>query len=428
MTSAEILTYNRYSDDYSLSLAEKVTKDEGLIGWILAWLGYSIPVYDEEHNKTVYLRLQNLVAQLCDTPNTEVTSAMLGTSKDLNRLVVETLHPVIGETTTVEKVNALFTNFRSVGLLSTLENSSDAETAVQAASEQFEALKARDLRVLTFDAGTLLNALRPGDILFKKQPYNSSNTVIFGQRLFSYFKRGTQERESYKYSHALLYIGDGRFVEATPNHGKSEVRTFDIDDPKFALETGSPAQYLVMRHADPEIAQNAAEIASKIAENAAIGAGDHNYGYLNALRSIYLSSDFGRFGRYRYYKQYYLDRQGEKPIDAIGDKNFFCTYLVGYAYQTAEGRKVMPDIVPDPDAAPPKGSNPFFSWIKRGFWTHPKISTYWNAMSEKIKLLFDAKRLTPMDLRNFKAAQPDIFQDVFLIRAENAPALICENN
>lgn len=426
MSASEIISYNRYSDDHSLSLAENVKKDEGIKGWILAWLGCSIPVYDEEHNKTVYWRLQDLVAKLCDTPNTEVTGAMLGTSKDLHRLAVETLHPIIGETITVDKVNALFSDFRSIGLLCTLESSSDAETAIQSASEQFEALKARDLQVLTFDADTLLSALKPGDILFKKQPYNSGNTVIFGQRLFSHFKRGTQERESYKFSHALLYIGNGRFVEASPNHGKSEVRTFDIDDPKFALEMSSAVQYLVTRHEDPEIAQNAAEIASKIAVNAAAGSGDHNYGYLNALRSIYLSSDFGRFGRYRYYKQYYLDRQGEMPIDAIGHKNFFCTYLVGYAYQTAEARKVMPEIVSDPDAAPPKGSNPFFSWLNRGFWTHPKISTYWNAMTEKIKLLFDAKRVTPQDFRNFKAAKPDIFRDLFLIRAENAPALISE--
>lgn len=411
--------YNSYSPEYSHHLAEQVTKHEGLYYWILSWLGRAIPVFDAEHNKIVYLRLQELVAKLCEMPLSRASTEEAAASEDLQRLALETLQPVMSEPITLEKVDALFRDFRTVEVLKQLQ-AKDAAGGMQAAAAQFEKLKARNVKVLTFTAGNILNNLKPGDILFKKLPHSSTNPVVLGQWFFSFFKSGVRERESYKFSHALLYLGAGKFAEASPNHGQSEVRIFNMHDPKFRLDSSSEAQYLVARHHDSEIAENAAKIASQIAENAATGSGDHNYEYIHALRSIYLSSDFGRFGRYRYFKQYYLDRHGEKPIDAIGHKNFFCSYLVGYSYQTAESRKVMPQIVADPDAAPPKGSSAIASWFNRGIWTHPKISTYWQAMTDKIKLKFDAKRITPQDFRDFITRERGIFKDVLLLRPPQA--------
>lgn len=428
MNSIKAVSYNPYSTEYSHFLADNVTHYESFVEsvrcWFLSFFGRTILVHDQEHNKSFYIRIQDLVSHLCKTPYSKISETMLAISPHLNRLALEALHPFLGEKVSSESVCALFSKFRSLDFLCQLDDSRDIQTSIQAASAQFEKLKSLDSEILNFNKDTLLNNLKPGDILFKKLPHDSKNTVVFGQWLLSPLLTGKQEREAYKYSHAMIYLGDGKFAEATPNHGKSEVRTFDIKDPKFALESSSPIQYVVARHKDADLARQAAEIASTIAQNCACSSGIHDYDYVDALRSIYLPSNFGLFARYRYNKQFYLDRRGEPPTEFFGTKDFFCTYFVGYSYQTAESRKVMPQIQ-EPDDAPIKGSNVFYPLI-RALWGFPRVIWNWASMSEKVELQFDAKRLTPEDFRNFMVTHPGIFRDCFLIRAENAPAIISE--
>src|SRR5579885_277511 len=136
-----------YSREYSHFLAENVTKLEGFYGWLLSWIGAAIPVYDQHHNKTIYLRLQDIVASLCEMPLAHVSSKVLATSTDLQRLVMETLQPVIGKTPTWAKVDELFRDFRCTDVLTKLQVGKESE-AIEAAAAQLEKLKYRNLRVL----------------------------------------------------------------------------------------------------------------------------------------------------------------------------------------------------------------------------------------------------------------------------------------
>jgi hypothetical protein len=429
MSSVQILPFNQYTEEYALALADKPLRYEGCWGRLQGWFSYmagsSIYVYDEEATKGFYLRLDDLVTHLCMTSNTGATGPLLATSQKLHQLVLETLNPVIGKTIRHQDITALFCDFRSLKTVSDLVDSVDEAASIEIAANRLDELKYRHLEILHFDVDTLLDHLQPGDILFKKMPEDTSHIVVLGQKLIAPLISGHQDREGYKYSHASIYLGDGKIAEAVPDHDGSDVRILDLKHPKIALDSDSPLQniqYMVARSSDPQLAKEAAEIALQVAQPAEIEGEnglkktDFSYTKIHALRSIWHPSGFGPYARERYFKQYYYDRHHLRPKDFMGLKSFFCSYFVGYCFQTAESRRIMPAIVPDEDT-PVRGYTHFGTALFREIWAKIRRLQLWKPMSEQVKYKFDAKRLTPQDFRNFMTNHPDLFKDIFLIRA-----------
>ncbi len=383
-------------------------------GWVLYLFDCAIRVYDEKAGRNFYLNVDRLITELCRNEEGTVFPA----SKKSRTLFLETINPVIRKKIPVEDVTKLFADFRTSPFMQQMKESRDPELVAR----RLTALKNRHLEVIPFKKETLVQKLKPGDIIFKKQPRESKNVVVLGQWLFNPLIGGQKERESYKYSHAAIYLGNGKAAEAVPHQKGAEVRILDLDDPGFALKDG--AEYLVSRCKDEALAETAAEIGKKTAQDVGPTDGRHpnetvfKYTKLQAMRSIWHPSSFGPFARYRYLKQYHDDHTNLLPKDFIHLKSFFCSYFVGYCFQTAESRRIMPEILGESDA-PPNGITPVDKAIFRGLWARLRRIQTWNQMSEKVQLQYDAKRLTPQDLRNFIIGNEKgraLFSDQYLIQ------------
>lgn len=389
-------------------------------GWCLSICSYAICVLDEKTNKNFYINVKDVVRHLCRVDNAKISSETLASSEKINRLVLEILSPSIRDEVSSKTLEAFFRDFRSSLVKTQLKFAKDLSAAEGVAVKQLTTLKNRDLKILRFERAELVSKLKPGDVLFKKMPDDSSHIVALGQRIVRVIVG--EEREAYKYSHAAIYLGNGKIAEATPAHG-CDVRITDLTHSKFALKEGSGIQYIVARCADSRLAKQAADVAKKVAgevKSCGVQEGSqctpHKYSNINAGRSIYHSQWFGPFARHRYIKQYIDDSKKEMPVDFIARKKFFCSYFVGYCYQTAESRKVIPEIL-GADDEPLKAHTTFGKAISRGIWARLRRYQTWNQMSEKVKMQYDAAWLTPQDLRNFMRGHRELFKDEFLVRA-----------
>jgi len=416
MSLLKDVSYSPYSTAYSHALIDHLPCHQDIFHRVMAFFGFAVHFHDKEHNISFYIRVKDLVAHLCDTPNADISGSALATSKKLRRLALEAIHPITTKPATIADLHSLFEHFRQSALLVRLHEATRVETSVEAAAKALEAAKGRHLDILEYNPSELMYRLRPGDIFFKKQPHETWHPVVFGQWIASFFRR-QDDREAYKFSHVAIYLGNGKIGEATPNHGDNEVRVVKLEDSRFALQPGSPIQYVVVRHTDPELARQAAEVAEQIATRNCDCAKKegHQYTYRDAVFSSLLPHNFGPFARYRYIKQWLLDREGERPKDLIKEKDFFCSYYVAYALQVAEGQRVMQEMIGRYDT--PSDLNDF---ISRGKWGYNRVIALWKKMNKEIKLAFDAKRVTPQDLINLVAKNPDSFRNVHVIRA--APA------
>jgi len=341
-------------------------------------------------------------------------------AKAVDRAAMEWIEPVIGEPVTLAKLKKIFEEFRGADFLIRLSGAKEESFAKQLVEERIRILKNRRIEVLNYDSNALTRKLRPGDVIFKKIDEANSHIVVTGQWLFQPFISGKKEREAYKYSHVALYIGDGKIAEAVPHAGGSEVRILKLDDPRFALDTNCKNEYLVARPKDASLGLEAAEVAARVAQEAAPVSEEFQretpfkYNKIQAIRSIWHSASFGPFARYRYLKQYIDDHRKQLPRDFLGLKSFFCSYFVGYAYQTAESRRIMPKLLGRQDG-PPLGITRFDTAVFRGLWARLRRFQVWGQMSRHVQMQFDAKRMTPQDLRNFMVRNRNLFEDQFLI-------------
>ncbi|MBS0652551.1 MAG: hypothetical protein JSR39_03395 [Verrucomicrobia bacterium] len=408
----------------ALPLKERLPVYEGLFGsiWgrVLNLFEHTIAIEDR-NGACSYVKVSKLTEELLKPDmGRPAASHFAAQTKQVQQLVLENLQPIIGQPITWEKVEGLFQAFRTSEMLTRLRGA-DCPAVKQAVSERLESLKHRHLEVLEYGSAEVTSKLKVGDILFKKVHEDDFNPVVLGQTIAYPFMGAPKEREGYKFSHAAIYLGNGRIAEASPHLDGCEVRSLPMNDPRFGLDGVHKTRFLVCRFHDEEIAREAAEIAESVAQPVSAyngGPGDateYQYTKVHAMRSLWHTASFGPFARYRYMKQYIDDHKGEKPIDFIDLKSFFCSYFVGYCYQTAESRRVMPAILGEEDA-PKKGYTSIGSAIFRGLWARLRRICNWKEMSDAVKLQFDAKRLTPQNFRNFTTAHPELFRDVLMLR------------
>jgi hypothetical protein len=354
-------------------------------GWILSQFDRALCIRDERRHTSFYVR----TSALCGVPETAT----------IRRLVLQNLHPIIGKDVSLEKVARFFHQFRFL---------SSEEDVIQ----RLEQLKNRHLTVIPFSEKRILKHLRPGDILFKRsEELNKSVRIV--QWLIAPFL-GIRERDGYEFTHAALYLGNGQIAEATDAQKVSGVRIFDIRDERFTIGQGSKREYLVSRCKDGDLARTAVKIAKELAVNDRVRRHPHRkklqFAQALCAEAAFLSSAFGPMARFRYCRQYIDDRMNESRSHFLKLKDFFCSYFVGYCYQTAESRRIMPHIIARHDVPRPK-------WYPgRCLWAAIKSLQHSKKLTQLVQLSFDAKRITPYELRNFVLSRPALFQDACLIK------------
>lgn len=385
----------------------------GISGWIRNLFGRAIKVVDDKGHKFYYNK-HELLEKLCSASNTSTN----GVDKSkLANLMVEVLNPVSGIDLQVEKIKGIFQEI----ILEFQEKKHSGPELI----EKFNQLKNRHLTVLTYQKDELLKNLKVGDLFFKKNPVDTDNIVVKGQKVFYPFLWSKLvEREGYLYSHVAMYLGDGQVAEAvTGQDGGVQVRSIKLEDSRFALDHKHGCSYLVSRCEDSDLAQEAVRIAKTVVQPAKpetekqVNSNHHKYAFVSAVRSIYHSSGFGIFAKRRYFEQYITQKENQTPMSFMKPKDFFCSNFISYCYQTAESLKVAPKLVGE-NSKPLKAHTGFGRALFRSLWAHLERWKHIYDLDKHVKMKFDAQWMTPHDFRNFVLSNPTLFNDKFVVNVD----------
>lgn len=312
--------------------------------------------------------------------------------------------------------------------------------------------------------------LKPGDILFfqhrEKKLAWSGVAIVNGQKLAQLWLRGELEPQSETYTHAAIYIGNGKFAEAVNSDKKEDVRIFSFDDdPKLMLKEGDERSYRVCRPQNHKIALRAARLAKQYADDktqakraASVvqtlkGTGSTtvkeeiakwfkrgeenlanlidkfregipndylktklNYSLTKAATSVFGDADFRNKAKEQVWRQIIeLKNKAEMPRTGEEPTQFFCSEFVTECIQRGNVMQLLPWISKKIKEPIPKLTGNSMAdkritqkWVDRMMKEHPNLL-------DKLVMQFDPKYVSPQKLRSIIGSNPQLFKDVISI-------------
>lgn len=378
--------------------APDVLRYSFIVGWFLSLFGVAEKVVDEESNSSFYIDKRGLVELFA-------SGAEKLQNRQISRLferVVEAANPYCDKTLSLQKVSDVYRRFceESKGASSFEEVDSGLERLKK---------KCSDIAKISYNSSLLevVSHLQKGDIIVRKYHEENPNPICDAQKIF----RRDGWQEAHKCSHLAIYVGeiDGKewIAEASMPHGNEpQVRRIHIDEARFALAEKN--QYLVIRHPDSRIAEEAAKIATLWSEAMKPEAEElpkeelknksYMYSYFEALRSLYHSPKLGYFGKHRLFKYYADWKNGKVMQDNFGNKRrFFCSHFVLSAIAMAEMERS--DALREMAKNYPQDGEGYI--IRRGFWSRYKAICHSGEIDREITTKLDFLRTSPADFVNY---------------------------
>ena len=187
---------------------------------------------------------------------------------------------------------------------------------------------------IAYNPDEIKKLLKPGDIILSYYPKATDRIAAMlhaGQKLSKLTKDLTDE-DSHLYVHAAIYLEDGQLVEAV----KEGITMNSIEGDRFKLNQGDAHEYHIFRFQDPEIAQEAGNIAKRLATDQI---NSYPYRKTLAIGSFFQSTQLSKDAMKRYMKGVYCAETNTPPMDAKGIRGFYCSYLTLWCYQAAESKK-----------------------------------------------------------------------------------------
>ncbi len=399
---------NKISSTTLLTDLKKIT---GFRGKLLKSFGKALKIMGDQ-GEIYYLSKRGLAKRIFKAfnfcgPKTD--------QKKLTTLLTEVLSPVRGEPVAIGKIRHIFERICSSNLF--------MNPTTQTFKATLSNLKLCHLETIDYDPDALEKVLQVGDIIFKKNNAQSDKIVVTAQNFFKRFNKAElRDREGFKYSHTAMYVGNGEIAEsACALDGGIQVRLLKLADSRFALHPEEGEKYVITRSRDASLAERAAKVARSIVMPASpmhekqTNSHAHKYSYFTAFSSVWHDSTFGIGAKQRYFKQYYDHKHNDMPRTFMKAKDFICSNFVAYCYQAVESQTVVPQIIGD-KSGPKKASTPFEKALFRGIWARVKSYQNRQALDRLVKMKYDAKWMTPLDLRNFVVGHPELFTDKLLVR------------
>lgn len=400
---------------------KKITIYRGLWGRIQELFGCAICIKKKGQN--LYFNKNSLVKALCLSKNPSLKG--LETSRKVHEAFLRTIHPIVGKEIEYSKVKKIFNEFR-LSICPKLTSYSDINQASDLIEAELQAmsLKEKNVTHIRYNPVDLEKILKPGDIFFKKIHPDNHNHVVFGQKFQYSFLSGNKDRDGFNFSHAALYLGNGKIAEATHSKGiEEDIRILDLKDKRFALPRKgemSLNSYEIFRPKDAELGKEAAKVAGLIATpSARISDCSERrppaalkYSITLAVSSIFHGAIFGHWAKERYIQQYYEYANLKEPASFLKPQDFFCSYLVGYCYQAAEAKDILHRVI-DPFFIP-RGITFIGKALYRIFWNKFNNWKHHKHLDKHVKMRFDSQKVSPQVLRNFMV-NSDLFAQQYLI-------------
>lgn len=293
---------------------------------------------------------------------------------------------------------------------------------------------------------TFCNQFKEGDLVFfKLDPSKFSvasafskkdyidYTILQGQGLAKIWMSGDKNKESNSFIHVgmIVFEGDKLYLaEATPGDHGDDIRLIDLKE--IALNGSSKQEFRVQR---PQYGANeGAKVAKSMAQKIIY---DENHqpleitpltknsesttSFQTAVRYSKKDAVTSLFGNSKFDKEatqdlFFLHAQKIKnsfalPKDEKGNRNFYCSYFIGFCLQNGQGQEALKKMLSDKDLQKLDAINENDTeGLKR--WAKEMASEHHKKATDTITFQFDPRNMSPQRLRAYIHSHPDQFTPI----------------
>lgn len=377
-------------------LSPSLPKENKIWGAVLSFFGQALKV-EQFNGKVDYVKIDTLKRHLIFCRFGGLSSAEYKNAfKDpiIQDLFLSTINPLKGTTVKWETLKQF--DKLAVDLKYNPSNAKETYGSLRKIRASIYSQKG-----MTEDQKEFISTIKVGDILFHRTDDSIRSDIVTFQSIAKKIGFGQKHRDAIHHNHAYMCakideFGKKWFAEAAwPSGKQDEIRLVSEDDmERCFVKQNHGAISEIFRCNDQALAEKAAEEACKITtplKPQVKGSSEKQptelrYSRAEGAQALFSSSRFGHMAKVRMIRQIRSSKEGDKPTDFIKPKSFFCSSLVGYAFQAAEARPIVEGKLKE---------KRFSNYL--GNILQPQILAFRfrNLLDQKIKFKIDPKRSTP---------------------------------
>jgi hypothetical protein len=271
---------------------------------------------------------------------------------------------------------------------------------------------------MTDDQKKFIGDIKLGDILFHRTDDTVASDIVKAQTFTSAIGIGPNHRDSRHHNHVYMCAkidehGKKWFAEAAwPSGRQDEIRLISEDDVRCFIKQDHGAISEVFRCTNSELATKAAEEACRITtqlDPQAIVSTEEDptqlrYSIRGGYRSLIIPNSFGHGPKMRLFQWILSTRNGGMPATDGKTNSFFCSFLVGYAYQMAEARPIVAKLVrenPESRSTSVNSGTP-----------HKLASRHAEDLDKQMQVKIDPLYTSPADFHAWICGQKNLFTSI----------------
>lgn len=399
-----------YQEAQTGQLAQKPIKVLNSVwGAVLSFFGQALKV-EQTNGQIKYVSISELKEKFVFSHLHGLSQAeakRVRNDKILHHLFLSTINPLKGNRVSKKTLEAFSQKTFECGL----NFSSKDSTTIHASIRKIRAA-VHTQKGLTHDQKNFIGNIQLGDILFHRTDDSVDSQIVTIQKFAAFLGFGPKHRDGVQHNHVYMCAkvddyGKKWFAEAAWPSGKyDEIRLISEDDlERCFIKQDHGAITEIFRSANPRLAKKAAKEARLITtklEPQEKGSTEEQrtklrYSKANGKTALISSISFSHQAKTRLFQWIEGTKDGKMSAEFKKSNGFFCSALVGYAYQMAEARPIVAKLMkekPKSDAA------------------HRLAQRHGKELDRQMQFKFDTKHSTPGDLYSWLNEHPKLFTSV----------------
>lgn len=387
------------------------------VGAILSFFGQALKV-EQADGKIGYVKISELKEKFifCHLRGISKAEAKLARNdKIIDDLFLSTINPLKGTVVSKETLEKFSQKAFKYGLN---YSSTDPKEIYSSIRKIRASIHSKD--GMTTNQKKFIGNIQLGDIIFHRTDDTIHSDIVKVQSIAESIGLGCKHRDGKHHNHVYMCakvdeFGKKWFAEAAwPSGKRDEIRLISEDDAaRCFIKQDHGAISEIFRCTNPDLAKQAAEEACKVTtqlkpqenESTKEQPSQLRYSIMKGVHAIFASTSFGHFAKTRLFNWIRDTESGGMPTDFIRPNSFFCSYLVGYAFQMAEARPIVAKLVKEKQD---NNSGTLTKLVK----AHCFVLRHGRKLNQKMQFKFDSRNCTPGDLFSWLSEQKGLFTAV----------------
>lgn len=402
--------------------SEQITQEKPktlnrFIGAILTFFGQALKVEAAEGHynyvKISELKEKYVFCHLKDIKHSEVKLAR--NDKIINDLFLSTINPLRGQVVSKETLE----KFSKKAFKHGLNYSSTEPKEIYSSLRKIRA-SIHSKEGMTTDQKKFIGNIQLGDIIFHRTDDTVHSDIVQIQGIANALGFECKHRDGVHHNHVYMCakvdeFGKKWFAEAAwPSGKRDEIRLVSEDDvARCFLKQDHGAISEIFRCSDSDLAARASKEACDVTTQLMPENVDRDedptelrYTKMEGAKALFYPSSFGHIAKTRLYQWIRTTQNGGMPSVFKKPTDFFCSYLVGYAYQVAEGRPIVAELEKGKETSDEGG---LINLIR----AHVFAFRHRKYLEQEMQFSkFDAKRSTPGDLYSWVVENKQLFTSI----------------